>query len=364
MRTIAQVAAATVLALCWGAVPVHAQDMPGGVSSWLDEVAGKTLIAIDGSSVTLAPKEGTLTREIAAPNGSVQKLAFTFISDRLGTVADARDSATVIGFFRDTKDGLDAQFADGHNENLTVNPEGGLSMVLRAPDGSMSCMAWYPAGHVFNRADRQAALAEYAKRLGVALPDAETTDGAPDSGCAADPAAHEATNRAAPRLSSKPARNRGVANDPVKTAMPPAPESVLVPTSAVHRVDGDSAAEEGAAADDESGTVSSGPGASSCLSVDSDGHNWGFRNRCGYAVQFAYCLKDGGNPLTTCESGTMPGSVAANGFAALLADKTLSETDAEHSFRWVACGGGAGEVVAQLERTSPPSGRCIRANAS
>src|SRR5438270_823382 len=31
-------------------------------------------------------------------------------------------------------------------------------------------------------------------------------------------------------------------------------------------------------------------GASSCLSVESDGSHWGFKNGCGYTVQFAYCL--------------------------------------------------------------------------
>lgn len=361
MRTIAQMAAVAVLALCASAGPVHADGAADAASSWLDGIAGKTLTAIDGSSITLAPGEGGLIREITAPTGSVQKMTFTFISDTLGTVTDARDSANVIGFFRNMKDGLDAQFADGHNETLAANPEGGLSMVLHAPDGSASCMAWYPAGHVFNQADRQAALAEYAKRLGVALPGAKPAESATDAGCDVRPAAPEAANHAAP-----PPKLAHDATAAAKAATPPAPQSVLVRTSAVHPIDGDPAAAEAAQkqASAEDGNAPPGPGASSCLSVDSDGHHWGFRNRCDYAVQFAYCLKDGGNPLTACESGTVPGSVSAKGFAALLADKTLSETDAEHNFRWVACNGGAGEVVPQLDRTSPPSGRCIRANAS
>ncbi len=96
----------------------------------------------------------------------------------------------------------------------------------------------------------------------------------------------------------------------------------------------------------------------------SDGAHWGFRNRCDYPVQFVYCLKGGGDALTACENGSVPGSVPARSFAALLADRTLSETDAEHGFRWVGCAGGAGEVVPRLDRTSPPEGRCIRGNAS
>ena len=55
------------------------------------------------------------------------------------------------------------------------------------------------------------------------------------------------------------------------------------------------------------------------------------------------------------------GSVSAGGFGALLADKSFSETDAEHDFRWLACDGGSGEVVAHLDRFDPPSGRCVRA---
>ena len=53
--------------------------------------------------------------------------------------------------------------------------------------------------------------------------------------------------------------------------------------------------------------------------------------------------------------------MAAGSFGALLADKSFSETDADHAFRWLACGGGAGEVVARLDRADPPAGRCLRA---
>ncbi len=60
----------------------------------------------------------------------------------------------------------------------------------------------------------------------------------------------------------------------------------------------------------------------------------------------------------------MPGSVAANGFGALTADNSLKETDANHSFRWIACGGGAGEVVAHLDRFEPPAGRCERTRSA
>lgn len=101
-------------------------------------------------------------------------------------------------------------------------------------------------------------------------------------------------------------------------------------------------------------------GASSCLVVESNGKHWGFRNRCRYDVQFAYCTMDDGNPLTSCREGSVGGSVAPNGFGVLVADENLRAINVHHDFRWVACRGGAGEVIARLDRTDPPTGRCVR----
>jgi hypothetical protein len=56
--------------------------------------------------------------------------------------------------------------------------------------------------------------------------------------------------------------------------------------------------------------------------------------------------------------------VAANGFSALVNDKSLSEQSVDHEFRWMACAGGAGEVVAHLDSIDPPGGRCVRALSS
>jgi len=105
--------------------------------------------------------------------------------------------------------------------------------------------------------------------------------------------------------------------------------------------------------------------AAHCLKVDSDGSHWGFRNACDFAVQFAYCMAGGENSLAACgDSGavttSVTGSVAAKGFGALMADTSLQEQDGAHNFRWVACAGGAGEVVAHLDHSNPPSGRCER----
>jgi len=76
-------------------------------------------------------------------------------------------------------------------------------------------------------------------------------------------------------------------------------------------------------------------------------------------VQFAYCLRSGA-ALASCSDGAVAGSVAGNGFGALVADESLKETDAAHDFRWVACQGGAGEVIPHLDAVDPPSGRCVR----
>jgi len=108
----------------------------------------------------------------------------------------------------------------------------------------------------------------------------------------------------------------------------------------------------------------SGSGASDCLTVDSDGANLGFRNHCGYGVQFAYCLQRASDAATACDAGSKTGAVMANGFAAVLLDTNIKSADADHDFRWVACSGNTGDVVAHLDRSEPPAGRCVRTSAS
>jgi hypothetical protein len=66
------------------------------------------------------------------------------------------------------------------------------------------------------------------------------------------------------------------------------------------------------------------------------------------------------NPLTACHRTSVSGSVAANGFSALVNAASLSAQGIDHEFRWLACDGGAGEVVPHLDSVDPPSGRCLR----
>lgn len=127
--------------------------------------------------------------------------------------------------------------------------------------------------------------------------------------------------------------------------MPPI-TTVSVRSSEVHLID---------AAQPDPSTIN----ASQCLNVESNGMHWGFRNSCETDVQFSYCVVNGSDTLTQCGAAVAPGSVAAHGFSSLIADLSLKDTNANHSFRWIGCAGGAGEVVPRLESSDPPLGRCL-----
>ena len=147
-------------------------------------------------------------------------------------------------------------------------------------------------------------------------------------------------------------------------------ESISVRPSEVHAIDG-----EAIAVPSLSGAMAMTPphaalpsdrnDASHCLKVDSDGGHWGFRNACDFAVQFAYCMAGGDNSLSACgDSGAVTTSAHRQRRGKWLrrpdGDTSLKEQDGAHNFRWIACAGGAGEVVAHLDRSNPPAGRCER----
>jgi len=334
---------------------------------WLDDMGGAKLFAVDGSTIALSPTDKGLVREIAAPNGSTQTTLFTFIGDKLGTISDGAD-AKVIGFFRATDAGLEAEFADGHTESLGVNAQGGVWIALKSPAGDLLCNAWYPAGHAFSLEERKAALAAYANRLGIDDPAArKSAAGMPQSSCAptrADTPAKansEAPRRTAARTSGPNAMMLAAVAKPsgVGSTLPIPTLPINVRDSKVHPIDADADVAAPSRTEAQDGTQSE-SGAVNCLSVDSDGAYWGFRNHCGYSVQFAYCLMNGSDQQTSCDNGAVTGSVAAKGFGVLVADESLKSTHADFDFRWVACGGGAGEVVPRLTETDPPAGRCLR----
>jgi hypothetical protein len=387
----------------------------------LDSVLGKKLTGIDGTTIELSSANGSFSRELSSPNGAVQRLKFSLINSRLGTVSDANDSSSVTGLFRATEQEIFVHYADGAAELLRQNTAGGLSIETKATDGTFSCRSFYPEGHVFSLDERKAALAEFAGRLGLADLATNTAVAKPQCGVAIEgrlpsppatdtPAAAESAGT--PRASQVQAAGPQPTLAPVITLFPAPsnlPSSDSAAAAAVALLSQLPATGTRATSDADSPVASekrtpevrtasalpagqvinvrpsqvqpvdkapdSGPssplkptesdsaaesGASSCLSVESDGMHWGFRNQCGYDVQFAYCTMDGRNPLTGCRERAVGGSVAPNSFGVLVVDENLKAVNARHDFRWVACKGGAGEVIARLDQVDPPSGRCIR----
>jgi hypothetical protein len=350
-------ASAASLALMGAA---QAADSDAQSPAWLSGIADQKLFAVDGSSIVLSPADDKLALALASPAGAQQKKLFALMNDTMGTVSD--DTAHVIGFFRVTDNGLDAQFADGHTETLALNGAGGISLATHAANAS-SCMSWYPSGHVFSEAERRAALAEYAGRLGLSQPVSAKTPRAasscamPVQKAATQPAKHHAMEAAASadapimvRSSVVHAIDGGLAA-PVPAAPPISRISWSPPASAQTQASAEPPAQ-------------SGHGASECLSVESDGANLGFRNQCGYHVAFAYCLQTASEQAASCDTGSKTGNVAANAFTPLLFDANIKASDAEHEFRWVACSGDAQDVTAHLDRAEPPAGRCVRAKNS
>ncbi len=382
----------------------------------LEAVFGKMLVSIDGSTIEITAAEGRISREIVAPNGAVQRSNLVFINARLGTVADARDSARVTGVFRASDQEILIQYGDGSSEIVQPNDEGGITVETNSPKSPTYCTSWYPEGHVFSLDDRKTALLQYANRLGLgvstekaagsparpgcgstapsvtaassttsgpaaspvpaaapapavlqppAAPPAAEPPGTDDKAAAAEtPAPDEAAPMALPSIAEATAMAAMTADLPAaiavgKAAELPATDAVEVRKSEVHLIDQPMEATPVVAT--AGGLPNPGqPGASTCLNVESDGNHWGFRNKCGYSVQYAYCTMDGRNQLTACKDGFVGGSVAANGFGVLVADQNLRSLNENHDFRWVACQGGAGEVIARLDKTDPPVGRCVR----
>ena len=345
-------------------------------------VAGKTLNGVDGSSIALTLIEGGMELQVVPAEGIARKTTFTFMTDRMGTVVEdsgaSSAGSSVTGFFRLTGKGVEIRYSDGHSAMLAASSDGGVQMALDG-DAGPSCRAWYPAGHAFSDIEKKAALNAYASKLGLAVAAGEASEGcgpAPKPQAAniapppvtAAPAAPPAKVKPERRTSAKPPARMAKASYRIGDFQPKNLEQVSVKTSPVHTIDG------GISVPPVNTMVAMAPppalssdknAAGKCLKVDSDGSHWGFRNTCDFAVQFAYCMADGGNNLTACGSGnavttSVAGSVAAGGFGALMADMSLKEKDAGHSFRWIACGGGAGEVVARLDHFEPPAGRCER----
>jgi len=349
-------------------------------------VSGKTLTAVDGSSIALNLIEGGMELQVSPGDtgaaAAARKTTFTFMTDRMGTVVEDSGQpgagTSVTGFFRLTGKGVEVRYADGRSAMLSANGDGGVQMALDG-DAGPSCRNWYPAGHAFTDLDKKAALNAYASRLGlpVAANDTNACGGAPVAAVIAPPAAEAAPAPAG----AKPAKlSRTEVKVPARMAKASyhigdyakSLEAVAVKSSEVHAIDEDTPAISGPSVRETVAAVTptktaDKSDASKCLKVDSDGNHWGFRNGCDYAVQFSYCMAGESDSLAACGKDVttaLSGSVAANGFGALSADTSIKEKDGAHNFRWIACGGGVGEVVAHLDHAEPPSGRCERAKTA
>src|SRR5258705_2530515 len=83
--------------------PAPPKEKEAQAAQSLDAVIDQMLISIDGSIISLTASEGRMAREIVGANGAVQRTAFEFINDRLGTVAGACDAAPITGAVRDSQ---------------------------------------------------------------------------------------------------------------------------------------------------------------------------------------------------------------------------------------------------------------------
>jgi len=324
------------------------------------DLSGKTLTGLDGSSITLEVIDGGVVRTIANPGGQSERLVFKILNGNLGTISKSDGSQQVTGVFRTAQSGLDAEYADGRLEHFAINNAGGLTSLIVSPSGEGVCLSWYPDGHLFSKDERKAAVVAYARRLGVSLPSSPAVS---SPQCESKRPVDTARGRDDPPLvrplpkpigqhASLPPYKLG--NGPVDLQVVPVHDSIVHPIDSPLTV---------TAAPDSAAPPTNEVFASKCLRVDSDGSYWGFRNHCGYSVQFAYCLLHSSDETPSCGtdgSGAANGSVSASGFSSLFADTSLSGGRTEHDFRWVACRGGAGEVVPHLDTPEPASGRCVK----
>lgn len=334
--------------------PSQAQAADDSAGNWMDQVSGKKFSAVDGSTVMLTQNDGGFVLDTVTPDGSAHDTAFSMLNDSLGSITEG-DNKAVTGVFHIVDNDIEVDFADGRTETVAANNAGGITVMLNA-DAKSWCMKWYPQGHGFDDGDKKQALAEYAAKLGLASAPANhtvTRASCIDSAPASHPLQTAALKPASSRHGGGTLGTITVRSSQVHTIDAPAettPAQGIAPpvlTSPAPVKTADIAMDH---------PLIQNHGASSCLKIDNDGASWGFRNSCGYGVNFAWCLQKGADPRTTCGTGTGSGVLAANGFSALLPGNAT--VDADNQFRWVACTGGNG-VSAQLDRADPPAGRCV-----
>ena len=151
---------ATLAASLLGSVSALAQSdsMRPAEQSTIAKIAGKKFTAADGSSLTFLAYQGGLAREIHTANGATIIETYALKGADAGTVSDADGGSRPAGTFKITAAGFTADYNDGHSEMLAPNGAGGMRMMLHSASGDLTCTAFYPEGHRFSDAERQAAL--------------------------------------------------------------------------------------------------------------------------------------------------------------------------------------------------------------
>jgi len=302
--------------------------------NFLDIISDVPFKAANGYTFELSQSEDGMTLEIAASDGVTKKISFSFYDDQSGVVL-AEDHETM-GRFWLTKNEIYIRYRDGWSEAVWPS-SGNLQMARKDPDGRIHYTTWYSRDHV-PAANPPAAITASIKSDVKKIPAPIKTTVATQ---AAAPLQVITVKTSEIHTIDQPIGANPIVVGSVASAVP---QSFHLPEQPR-----------------EQPSPESNP--SKCLSIETNGAHWGFRNSCGFDIQFAYCVASNSDQLTSCKDGAITGSVAPHGFGALTADKSIGDS-ADHDFRWIACDGGAGEVVPRMDRSDPPTGRCLRSNAS
>lgn len=154
-------------ALLAGASSSSISAAPQDVLASFDTILDKKLAAADGATIVITPSERQFTRQVTLPNGATQITLFIFVTATNGAVANASDPHKVTGAFQITDQAIEIRYSDGTREIMAVNDSGGITSEFSSGT-SDTCRFWLAEGQVFTREEREAALAEYAARIGLA----------------------------------------------------------------------------------------------------------------------------------------------------------------------------------------------------
>src|SRR5215469_747590 len=172
-------------ALLTGIASTGISAAPQDVLASFDSIMDKKLVSADGTTILITPSERQFTRRVTLPNGILQNTLFIFFSATNGAVANAGDPRSVMGEFQITDRGMEIRYSDGTHETMTVSSSGGVISEFTSGSNDI-CRFWVAEGHVPTRQEREAALAQFAARLGFA---SLITDGGEPTCLPAAPAA-------------------------------------------------------------------------------------------------------------------------------------------------------------------------------